>query len=320
MRILAVDDDPIILELISVILESEDDQELLTASSAAEALEILDNPDTPQIDCFLLDIQMPVMNGIDLCAAIRQRPGHRTTPIVMLTAMTEKRYMDGAFIAGATDYITKPFDIADMQRRLRTAAIRNIAMTHANATAGSADTSRGSGLLSPIPIYDVDNVIDYFAFENYARKLPKQALFTSLAIGFQIRRAAEFHAACDSFTFESLVCDVAEAISDCLRDHSFVMSYAGNGTFLCLIEDGRLPDRAGLVSRINLTIQQMDLAYGPGCPVNLQVSAGEYVRLVGRNPDGISEALVHAQSSADAVARARDEKVDEIWYAGVVAE
>ena len=153
MRILAVDDDPIILELIREIIGLSDDQELLTAGSGPEALKLLDDPATPMIDCFLLDIQMPVMDGIDLCTALRKRPEFRTTPVVMLTAMTEKRYVDAAFIAGATDYITKPFDIGDMQRRLRTAALRRSAMARfeTDASAAVAQGQRRE-LLAEVPI------------------------------------------------------------------------------------------------------------------------------------------------------------------------
>lgn len=318
MYILAVDDDPIILELLAAMLEGEDGLDLLMAESAHEALALLDRPDTPAIDCFLLDIQMPVMDGIDLCAELRRRPAHRTTPIVMLTAMTEKRYVDAAFVAGATDYVTKPFNIADLKRRLRTAAIRNIELTR--LAEGAAQPMRSGELLDPVPIYDVDNVIDYFAFENYARTLPKRALFGSFAVGFTIRRAADFHANCDQMTFESLICDVAEAISDSLRDQTFVMSYAGNGSFICVIEDGHMPERASLLGRINLQIQRMDLFYGADCPVTLQVCAGDFVRLVGRTPDGVTEALVQAHSSAEAIGAAIEARVDALWYGGLVAE
>ena len=321
MRILTVDDDPIILELIREIIGLSDDQELLTAGSGPEALKLLDDPATPMIDCFLLDIQMPVMDGIDLCTALRKRPEFRTTPVVMLTAMTEKRYVDAAFIAGATDYITKPFDIGDMQRRLRTAALRRSEMARfeTDASAAVAQGQRRE-LLAEVPIYDVDNVIDYFSFENYARQLSKRSLFTSLAVAVHIRRIGDFHAACEPFMFESLLTDVAEATSDSLRDHSFVMSYAGNGSFICLIEDGHLPDRKTLVSRINLLLQQMQLDYGLDCPPCVQVCAGDYVRLVGRNSDGISEALVQAHASAESYGQAIDAQVDRIWYEGVVGQ
>ncbi|MFK5998799.1 MAG: response regulator, partial [Rhodobacterales bacterium] len=66
MRILSVDDDPIILELLAAVLVSMGHTDVTTAGSATEALEIVKDDPEP-FDCFLLDIQMPGIDGIQLC-------------------------------------------------------------------------------------------------------------------------------------------------------------------------------------------------------------------------------------------------------------
>ncbi|MFD1341712.1 response regulator [Litorisediminicola beolgyonensis] len=317
MRILAVDDDPIILELLSEIVVGAGGDDILTATSGPEALDLLDDPDTGPIDCFLLDVQMPVMNGIDLCAEIRRIPDYRATPIIMLTAMTEKPYIDSAFRAGATDYVSKPFDVAELRRRLKTAMLRK---TELSRQADMQGAGGFGGLLSPIPIYDVDNCIAFFAFENYVQQLSRQSLFGSLLMAFNIRKVEAFYNNCDTFTFEGLIADVAETISDCMRDRAFVLSYAGNGTFACLIEDGNFPERAQLVDWINECLQKQDLFYGPDCPLVLRISAGEMVRLIGRNSAALDDAIVHATASAEAASIAAEARIEDLWSQGVAAE
>ncbi|MDE0852260.1 EAL domain-containing protein [Yoonia sp.] len=117
MLILAVDDDPIILEVLQHYVDALTDHELVTAESVTNAFEILEH-ERRHFDCFLLDIQMPDTNGIEFCRALREIKLYQRTPILMLTAMTEKSYIDNAFSAGANDYITKPLDITNFKGRL----------------------------------------------------------------------------------------------------------------------------------------------------------------------------------------------------------
>jgi DNA-binding response OmpR family regulator len=120
MKILTVDDDAFIRELLPLIAAKAGFPDVTTVSSGQLAMETLTKVDTA-FDCMLLDINMPGMNGIELCGRIRQMDAYGKTPIIMLTAMSERDYMDDAFKAGATDYATKPFDINELGARLRVA-------------------------------------------------------------------------------------------------------------------------------------------------------------------------------------------------------
>ncbi|MCB1355908.1 MAG: response regulator, partial [Maritimibacter sp.] len=84
MKILAVDDDSIILGLLTEVLERAEYGEVQTCTSAERALEVIAETKVP-FDCFLLDIQMGGMDGIGLCARIRDMPKYARTPILMLT-------------------------------------------------------------------------------------------------------------------------------------------------------------------------------------------------------------------------------------------
>jgi CheY-like chemotaxis protein len=99
MRVLVVDDEPGILELLKTALGALGAYEVSIASSGMDALRIIDTAERP-FDCLLLDIQMPKMNGITLCREVRQIPLYQDTPIIMLTAMSEKKYVDQAFTSG----------------------------------------------------------------------------------------------------------------------------------------------------------------------------------------------------------------------------
>lgn len=104
--ILAVDDCIFIQELIKEVLAS--DYHILVANNAAEALAVIyQHP----IDLLLLDVSMPGVDGLELCRTLRSLPQFAQLPIIILTAR------DGVFdkvqgrLAGATDYLTKPFEL-----------------------------------------------------------------------------------------------------------------------------------------------------------------------------------------------------------------
>jgi CheY-like chemotaxis protein len=113
MKILAVDDDKFILKILNELVLAISHHQIELASSGRAAAEAIKAADEP-FDCFLLDIQMPEITGIELCKMIRDLPQYSNSPILMITAMSDKVYLDQSFAAGANDYITKPFDIAEL--------------------------------------------------------------------------------------------------------------------------------------------------------------------------------------------------------------
>lgn len=120
MKILAVDDDEIMRELLATATLAAGYDDVTLATSGLEALQILEESTTP-FDCFLLDIKMPKMNGIQLCKKIRKYKIYDKTPIIMITAVTETESAEHAFEAGATDYVAKPFDIFELGHRIKIA-------------------------------------------------------------------------------------------------------------------------------------------------------------------------------------------------------
>ena len=223
MYILAVDDDPMILEILQYFLGSMLEHELVTAECPADALVKLRNQER-RFDCFLLDIQMPGIDGIEFCKILRGMKEYKSTPILMLTAMSDKGYIDSAFGAGANDYITKPFELSDIKGRLGLVELIAADARQKLEKIDQAETLRKKferaqtniTLHDPIPIYDVDGVIENRSMENYVSQLSRRSLCGSVVLGFTIRQASNLFFSLSDFDFTCVITDVSEVISDCL--------------------------------------------------------------------------------------------------------
>jgi class 3 adenylate cyclase len=114
-KILIADDEPYARDVLQVILE-EEGYEVVHAESGKQALAIAE---TLQIDGFILDIEMPGMNGIEVCRAVRNIPQYRGTPIIFLTGRGDDDSLSDAFSAGGDDFISKPYTTATVRARLK---------------------------------------------------------------------------------------------------------------------------------------------------------------------------------------------------------
>ena len=103
--ILVVDDNSQNLKLIGDILEDAG-YETTFAMSGEQAFKRIE---TAKPDLILLDLMMPVMDGLEVCTRLKANLVYRAIPIIFLTASTEKQDLVKAFQRGAVDYITKPF-------------------------------------------------------------------------------------------------------------------------------------------------------------------------------------------------------------------
>ncbi len=103
--VLVVDDSALMLELIGLTLATN--YRVLKASNAVDALSLLYHE---KISLLLLDVSMPGIDGLELCRTVRNLPQFRDLPIVMLTAKDKFFDKVKGHIAGATEYLTKPFD------------------------------------------------------------------------------------------------------------------------------------------------------------------------------------------------------------------
>lgn len=114
-RILIVEDDPSLVELLKYNLETEG-FDVSVARDGEGGLEAIDTQDP---DLVVLDWMLPNMSGIEICRQMRQRTATRSTPVIMLTAKGEETDRIRGLETGADDYIVKPFSPAELTARIK---------------------------------------------------------------------------------------------------------------------------------------------------------------------------------------------------------
>ena len=115
-KVLIVDDDLRNIFALSTLLERQQMQ-VVFAENGKDGIEVLERD--PAIEIVLMDIMMPEMDGYDTMRAIRRVPKFKSLPIITLTAKAMKGDRDKCIAAGASDYITKPVDVAQLLSLMR---------------------------------------------------------------------------------------------------------------------------------------------------------------------------------------------------------
>jgi DNA-binding response OmpR family regulator len=113
MRVLVVEDEPRVAHLVKRALE-HDNHVVEIAGDGAEGLAL---GESHHFNAIVLDILLPEMNGLEVCRRLRQAKVH--TPVLMLTARDAVEQRVQGLDAGADDYLTKPFAVAELQARVR---------------------------------------------------------------------------------------------------------------------------------------------------------------------------------------------------------
>lgn len=122
-RVLVVEDDESVRELAAIVLERAG----FEVDGIGDGGAAVDCVGTTPYDLIVLDVMLPTMNGFDVCRAIRQRSA---VPILMLSARTDTADVVAGLEIGADDYLTKPFEAAELTARAR-AAVRRASVSPA---------------------------------------------------------------------------------------------------------------------------------------------------------------------------------------------
>lgn len=137
IKILLVDDEPDILEIVGYNLSNEG-YSVFTAHNGKEALLVAERH---QPELILLDIMMPEMDGIETCEKLREKSQFKDTIIVFFTARNEEFSQSAAYDAGADDYVTKPIKpkillkkIKALTRRLKSGDDKELIQSHGSLT------------------------------------------------------------------------------------------------------------------------------------------------------------------------------------------
>src|SRR5262245_57340721 len=106
-KILVVDDSPLIHQMYAIYLRQYHGTVVVTATNGAEALATLARE--PEVDLILLDINMPVMNGMEVLARLRKNAALARIPVIVITTHGDQVDAEQCRALGAKGYLTKPF-------------------------------------------------------------------------------------------------------------------------------------------------------------------------------------------------------------------
>ena len=178
MRILLAEDDLDVLDVTTYALRKYG-HEVVAVTDGAVALQ---RWETERADVVLLDVNLPGVDGLTLCREIRQRS---TTPIIMVTAMSDEEYVVRGFESGADDYLVKPFSYKELAMRINAVAWRHGVRRStpgesARVYAGgiSVDLSNFEVRVNnePVRMTRLETRILYFLVSNAGRVLPTDRL------------------------------------------------------------------------------------------------------------------------------------------------
>ncbi len=304
MKILAVDDDPSILMLLDHALSMSGHHDVTLAKSAKDALDFIECAEK-NFDCFLIDIQMPEIDGIHLTQVIRQTPGYERHPILMLTAMHDKAYLDRAFKAGATDYVSKPFDFKNLQSRIFDAQKLVLERARSACRIGKEENikwSRGVARDAEpdhvIDRGDGDGLIAYGEFDNYVLELARRPQCRASVVALKVADPTLGQSESSMKEFYAMLRDVIICIKASLPNLLSTMSYRGNGTVLCVMDRYLSTPREMIESEINARFLEMPSRPGTS---KVRVFVGDPMPVRANSDAGVLEVLWLATNSVEEI-------------------
>ncbi|WP_376873563.1 response regulator [Albirhodobacter sp. R86504] len=281
MKILAVDDDAIVRDMMAAMCTRLGYPDIVTAWSGEAALTLLMD-ESLTFDCLLLDISMVGMNGIELCRHARSMPRYATCPIIMLTSMRTRDYVERAFEAGATDYTTKPFKVSDLGARLTTAA-EHIAARHSEVTRARQTHDAGRDmpprtLAQEVSLPGFPDIIRYHSLGNYLMQMSAVGLSCSQVFVVKIDDIETIFERATEDEFQYALSEVADAIRSALRTQGHMMAYKGDGQFMIVMGKGSISLASELEDEIHSFIDMKESEYDDGTPMRLEVSIGNPIQ------------------------------------------
>ncbi|MFX0543255.1 response regulator [Roseovarius sp. S4756] len=328
MRILLVDDDPIIRDLLSASLVREGFTDLTLAQSGVQALQLVTDQEIP-FDCYLLDIAMEQMDGIELCNALRQRPECRSTPIIMITSGQASDLMERAFGAGATDFLRKPLDHIEVVGRLKTAMLL-VEATKKDQRARQALCTLMSHAeeldlidpSAPCRFPDVRGMIDYLELENRLLRLEDGQYQMSLC-RVQISSLSYLAEVAGTTTVVQLLYSLSWKISETISNERHWFSYIGAGRFVCCAMGKPSPVSSSLQGRLEdaafTALDSLKGAARPEIKAKIQpltgkrmISKHEGLKLIRREINHVSASAVSKLPEVDSIEERIFAKADKV--------
>jgi len=314
MRILAVDDDPVMLDLLGAALEDSGFDDITFAASAEDALELIDVASTPY-DVFLLDVMLPEINGIEVCRHLRSLTRYRAAPVIMITASRARTMMARAFEAGATDFVSKPIDPLELVTRIKLAAMLSDAQRREQMSAQAVEEMSQLTDLSFDAWFDLHpsmGCTGFLALENDllrgAETLHEVALFT-----VQIDNALGVFRGSTPGQFRASIESVARALNAAVDDGQTRFAYAGRGAMFCVTQAHNQFDAGQLQEKTNSVLSAEWDSFATNQPTPLTLAVTRISGPPAWSGKAVADLMHSFQGSADLRKPAKPYEVDGLF-------
>lgn len=314
MRILAVDDDPVMLDLLGTALEQSGFGDITFATTAEDALELIDIAAEPY-EIFLLDVMLPGTSGIEVCRALRTYPRYRATPVLMITGSRARDMMTRAFEAGATDFVSKPFDALELVTRIRLAAMLNVSRQREQMNAAAVEELSQLTEVSFDERFDLqpgDGVKGFLTLENDLLRRA-DSLHEMMLFAVEIDNALGLYRGSRPAQFRACVEAVGRAIGAQVDAENTRFAYAGRGDLIAVAHAQAQLDLRDLQRRANRALAAEWDGFATGQPKAPTLT----VRRIDGPPAWTGKAAASAlrsfQGRADLSQRADPHEVDGLF-------
>lgn len=244
MKILAVGDDPVFRSSLESMLRECGISDVSFVNTGAKALKIVQSA-IPRFDCIFADVYMPEMDGIELTSIIRAIDPSRDTQIVMVTAVSNRHYIDRAFHAGADDYIGNPLDKFELKARLSSIARFLNERAHSRSLQDALKTATAPqhliGFEDAVSISGSDGMMTSSQLVNYLTSGGQIRDKFDHVVAFSIENAANIFVRTNDEQYLQILAAVGDAISSAFPSGKKVLGYLGCGNFIAMLAaDARL--------------------------------------------------------------------------------
>ncbi len=219
MKVLIADDDPVSLLYLRAAVEDWGYQ-VSTATDGKAAWNILQQSDAPMLA--ILDWMMPGMDGIDICSNLRKIQRDHYTYLIMLTARSEVEFIVEAINAGADDFISKPFNLEELQVRMR-AGTRIVELQHELRLKATRDALTG--------IYNRGAIIDILEKEMARHQRDHNPLAIIFADLDHFKQVNDVYG---HLAGDAVLCAVTQRTATVLRPYDSFGRYGGEELLLTL--------------------------------------------------------------------------------------
>jgi diguanylate cyclase (GGDEF)-like protein len=283
-RLLIVDDQPANIQALHRVFAG--DCQVLMATDGTTALQLCRER---QPDLVLLDVQMPGMDGHELCAELKADALLRAIPVIFVTAQDRPEDETRALDAGAADFITKPFNPTVVRARVRTQLTLK----------AQADLLRELAFIDGLTgVHNRRHFDDRFIAETRRAQRTRSQLAVVLADVDHFKR---YNDALGHLAGDDCLRRVAAALRTCLKRPTDLLARYGGEEFVSLLPDTDLAGAIGVAQLMEDTVRALALPH-PGVEGWVTISLGVSAGLQGA---GLLEAADRALYLAKAAGRGR---------------